>query len=111
VVVGLVCGCFGDLPEIQAGDASTTNRAFRSAVAVLLALPAELRTRVTVITASTNDDVEFALSGGTQSVRWGSVDRSEYKARVFAALFATQKKSADVQYDVSSPDAPVVRKP
>jgi cell division protein FtsQ len=111
VVVDSVRERPNDLPEIQAGEASTGNRAFRSAVAVLLALPVELRSRVSVITASTNDDVEFALSGGTQTVRWGSVDRSEYKSRVFAALFATQKKSADIQYDVSSPDAPVVRKP
>jgi cell division protein FtsQ len=111
VVVDSVTERTAGLPIIDAGDATLGNHAFESAVAVLLALPTELRDRVDSISATTKDDVEFSLVGGTQSVRWGSADRSDYKARVFAALVKAKKRSATVEYDVSSPDAPVVRVP
>jgi cell division protein FtsQ len=111
VVVDSVAERSAGLPIIDAGDATLGNHAFESAVAVLLALPADMRDRVDRIKASTKDDVEFSLVGGTQSVRWGSADRSDYKARVFAALVKAKKPSATVEYDVSSPDAPVVRVP
>ncbi len=109
IVVDSVATRPADLPLIDAGEASLGNRAFVSAVEVITALPASLRSRVDVITATTKDDVQFTLSGGSQSVRWGSADRSAYKARVFAALVAAQKQSANIEYDVSSPDAAVVR--
>jgi cell division protein FtsQ len=111
VVVDSVNAQPDTLPIIEAGEASVGNRAFESAVAVLLALPTDLRDRVGTIRATTKDDVEFTLVGGTQTVRWGSSDRSAYKARVFAALVKVQKRSATVEYDVSSPDAAVVRIP
>ena len=97
------------LPLISAGDASIGNPAFVSAIEVLLALPPELLARVETITASTKDDVSFVLAGGVQSVTWGSADRSAFKARVLATLVATQPESAGVEYDLSAPDAPVVR--
>ncbi len=97
------------LPVIQAGDASIANPAFASAIEVLLALPPELLARVDTISATTKDDVTFTLAGGIQSVTWGSADRSAFKARVLATLVATQPESAAVEFDISAPDAPVVR--
>lgn len=97
------------LPLIAAGEASIGNPAFVSAVEVLLALPPELLARVDTITATTKDDVGFVLSGDLQAVTWGSADRSAFKARVLATLVATQPESARVEYDISAPDAPVVR--
>lgn len=97
------------LPVIQAGDASIGNPSFASAIEVLLALPPELLAQVDSISATTKDDVTFVLIGGVQSVTWGSVDRSEFKARVLATLLATQAATARVEFDISAPDAPVVR--
>jgi len=97
------------LPVIAAGDASIGNPAFASAVEVLIALPPELLAQVDTITATTKDDVTFVLAGDVQAVTWGSVDRSEFKARVLATLLTTQAPTARVEFDISAPDAPVVR--
>jgi cell division protein FtsQ len=97
------------LPLIDLGTASIKDPAYRSVVRVLLSLPPDLLGRVDTITATTNDDVTFVLAGGGQSVVWGSSDRSAYKARVLAALIATQNPAAQLEYDVSAPDSVVVR--
>jgi cell division protein FtsQ len=109
VVIDSVGERSAGIPLLDAGEASIGNPAFRSAVEVLLVLPADLLARVDTISASTKDDVAFTLVGGTQSVRWGSDDRSGFKARVLAALVATQDQSKSLEYDVSAPDAPVIR--
>ena len=97
------------IPVIDAGQPTITNPAFASAIEVLLALPTELRARVQTISATTKDDVTFVLADDIQSVIWGSADRSAFKARVLAALVATQPPTARLEFDVSAPDAPVVR--
>lgn len=97
------------LPVIDAGEASIGNPAFLASTRVLLALPEELLARVDTISATTQDDVTFVLTGGAQAVVWGSPDRSAFKARVLSSLFGTQRPSAHVEFDVSAPDAPVVR--
>lgn len=109
IVVESVAARPPGLPIIDAGEASIGNPGFLAAVEVLLALPPELGARVDTITASTKDDVGFTLTGGTQSVTWGSADRSATKAKVLATLIATQGESAALLYDVSAPDAAVVR--
>jgi cell division protein FtsQ len=97
------------LPVIEVSSASAKDPAFHSVVEVLLSLPADLLARVDEISATTNDDVSFVLTGVGQSVIWGSADRSTYKARVLAALIASQDQSAQLEYDVSAPDNVVVR--
>lgn len=109
IVVESVAARPPGLPVIDAGDPSIGNPGFLAAVEVLLALPPELLARVDTITATTKDDVGFSLTGGAQSVTWGSADRSATKARVLASLIATQGESAALLYDVSAPDAAVVR--
>lgn len=97
------------IPVIEAGQPTIANPAFASAIEVLLALPPELLGRVETISATTKDDVTFVLAGDIQSVIWGSADRSAFKARVLAALVATQAPTTRLEFDVSAPDAPVVR--
>ena len=109
IVVESVSARPAGLPVIDAGEASIGNPGFLAAVEVLLALPPELLARVDTITASTKDDVGFSLTGGAQSVTWGSADRSATKARVLATLIAAQGETAALLYDVSAPDAAVVR--
>ena len=96
------------LPLIQVASPSERSPGFTAAVAVLLALPADVLKRVDTITAQTTDDVTFVLTGSGQSVVWGSSENSELKARVLVALIATQSPSAVVKYDVSAPNTPVV---
>ncbi len=96
------------LPLIQLGTASKKSAGFTAAVAVLLALPAELLKRVDTVTAQTTDDVTLVLTGSGQSVIWGSAENSLLKAKVLVALMATQNPSAVVKYDVSAPNTPVV---
>lgn len=97
------------LPVINAGEASIGNPAYASVIEVLLALPPELHAQVDSITASTKDDVSFVLTGDQRSVVWGSVDRSDFKARVLAALLTAQGESGRLEFDIRAPDAPVVR--
>jgi cell division protein FtsQ len=73
----------------------------QSATAVLASLPADLATRVTSLSASTRDDVELTLRGGSL-VRWGSTEQSAFKAEVLRALM--RRKQA--LYDVTAPELP-----
>ncbi len=109
IVIEHVATRTAGLPVIAAGDASIGNPAFASAIEVLLALPPELLAQVDVISATTKDDVTFVLAGDIQAVTWGSVDRSAFKARVLATLLTTQAPTTRVEFDISAPDAPVVR--
>lgn len=90
----------GKLPKglvvIDARDEGLT-----AAVGVLTSLPADLRTRVVRMRASTRDDVELTLRSGA-IVRWGSVDQADVKAQVLAALLARRAR----MYDVTAPELP-----
>lgn len=97
------------LPLIDSGSTKTGSEAFRAAVAVLLALPDSVLSRVDKITARTNDDVTLVLDGVGQRVVWGSADRSAVKARVLADLISHQNPNTVVEYDVSAPNNAVVR--
>jgi len=70
---------------------------------VLDTLPADLRSRVSSVQASTPDDVRMRL--GAALVVWGSAQDVRLKARVLADLVRYKARV----YDVSSPRTPVVR--
>jgi cell division protein FtsQ len=97
------------LPIIDTGSTDTGSTAFKSAVAVLLALPSSVSSKVDTVTARTNDDVTLVLSGVGQKVLWGSADRSAMKARVLADLISHQDPNSVVEFDVSAPNNAVVR--
>ena len=90
------------LPVIQ----SRTEVGRESAREVLLALPEQLRKRVTQVTARTADDVTLRLRGGA-TVRWGNVADSALKAQVLAGLQTVQAR----RYDVSVPLLPTTSQP
>lgn len=87
----------GSLPIIRA----TSDAAREAAHGVLLSLPADLRGKVGRVTASTRDDVTLVLRD-TATVRWGSVEDAELKARVLAGLLPVRA----TRYDVSAPLLP-----
>ncbi len=88
------------LPIVQ----SSTEAGRDEARDVLLMMPADLRGRVTTVTASTHDDVTVVLRSGAQ-VRWGNAADSALKAKVLAALLAVKA----THYDVSTPSMPTTR--
>ncbi len=96
------------LPLIELGTASKDSVAFTAAVAVLLALPANLLPQVDTVSALTKDNVMFVLTGVGQSVVWGSAEQSALKARVLAELVKLQDPGTAVTFDVSAPTRPVV---
>ncbi|GAA1242354.1 cell division protein FtsQ [Kitasatospora nipponensis] len=75
----------------------------QGAVQVAAALPPEVAKQAGSLQVRSYDDIELHLTGGA-TVRWGSAERTERKAKVLLALMR-QKASA---YDVSAPDAPAI---
>jgi cell division protein FtsQ len=82
---------------------------FTAAAAVLMSLPDALLAQVDRISGTTPDSVTLVFTGAGQRVVWGSAEDSELKARILERLIATQDPSLPVEYDVSSPQSPVIR--
>ncbi|HZK58837.1 MAG TPA: FtsQ-type POTRA domain-containing protein [Cryobacterium sp.] len=93
-------------PAINAGAVGSAG--FEAAAAVVTALPAGIRSQLGSVAAATTDDVTLTLSGGTRVV-WGSAEKSAYKAVVLGALMVRHRARDVGEYDVSSPDSPVLR--
>lgn len=98
------------LPRILISEEPTSSQRFRDAVDVLLALPVDLLTQVEVIQANTKDDVQMSLRGSLgQRISWGDSSEAVLKSKVLQALIANNQGATGVTFDVSSPNAPVVR--
>ena len=109
VRIGIATGS-ENLPIIAIQGLPEKSKEFKAAIDVLLALPADLLQRVAEIDAKSKDDVTLRLRGyAGQRIIWGDGSNSVLKSRVLDALIANQKKTDRVTFDVSSPNAPVVR--
>lgn len=109
VKIGIANGS-ENLPTIAIDGAPEKSAQFKAAIDVLLALPADLLKRVAEINAKSKDDVTLRLRGyAGQKIIWGDGSNSVLKSKVLDALIANQKKTDRVTFDVSSPNAPVVR--
>ncbi|MFM6971574.1 MAG: FtsQ-type POTRA domain-containing protein [Rhodoluna sp.] len=98
------------LPVIDISGDPSKSKLFQAAIEVLMALPADLLTNVSVIHAQSKDDVTLTLRGyAGQRIIWGDQSESILKSRVLAALIANQKSTDRVTYDVSAPNSPVVK--
>jgi cell division protein FtsQ len=98
------------LPRIVITEPPTSSQRFRDSVDVLLALPVELLAEVEIIQANTKDDVQMTLRGSLgQRISWGDSSNAVLKSRVLQALIANNQGATGVTFDVSSPNAPVVR--
>ncbi|WP_371482176.1 cell division protein FtsQ/DivIB [Kitasatospora sp. NBC_00315] len=90
----------------QANDAIgviTRQQLVQGAVAVAAGLPPAVAERAGAVTVHSYDDIRLQLGGGT-TVRWGSPERTDRKAKVLTALL--NRKATN--YDVSVPEAPAV---
>lgn len=98
------------LPEILISEEPRNSDRYRNAIDVLMALPEQLLDEVEFIEARSKDDVQMSLrSSRDQRIIWGDSSDSVLKSKVLQALMANHKKTPSVSFDVSSPNAPVVR--
>lgn len=98
------------LPQILIAEEPTSSQRFRDSVDVLLALPVELLSQVEIIQSNTKDDVQMTLRGNLgQRISWGDSSDAVFKSKVLQALIANNQGTSGVTFDVSSPNAPVVR--
>lgn len=91
------------LIEVEGGLSSAT---FAAAGQVFRSLPDSLRSQVTVLSATTPNDVTLTLGDG-RSVVWGGPADSAKKVQALEALMNARPDASG--YDVSSPQAAVVR--
>lgn len=93
-----------DLPVIQADLATNGVAAMHAALAVLHALPADLRARIASVGAGGPNSVWLVLLNRAR-VQWGGPDQADLKAAVLTVLL---KQRPAAVYDVSAPDVPAV---
>lgn len=93
------------LPTITVPHAAPNDPTTQAAIAVLAAMPRQLRPILVNVTADTPGHVSFALNNG-KIVIWGDTSDSAHKAAVLAALLTQPGKT----YDVSAPDLPTITK-
>ncbi len=102
-------------PEAPAGhpviDAAggVGSPAFDAIGTVFRSLPADIRAQVTAMSATTANDVTLTLGGTGTAVVWGNADDSAEKARTLASAMAARPPADVYSYDVSSPEAVVIR--
>ena len=99
----------GGYPLIHVPNDEAKGVAFTAAIEVLQTLPADVRGRISEITATTADDVSFVLGDTGQRVFWGSADDAAVKVRALVGLMANWPPGTASEYDVSSKDNVVVR--
>ncbi|GAB2515335.1 hypothetical protein GCM10027064_11370 [Microbacterium petrolearium] len=92
--------------SVEAGPGSET---FAAVGQVLRSLPAELHGQVTAATASTPQDVRLTLGATGTEIVWGTADESAMKALSLQKMMAAKPPEGVALYDVSSPEAVVVR--
>ena len=98
------------LPEIQISEEPRNSQRYRNAIDVLMALPEDLLHQVEFIAARSKDDVQMSLrTSRDQRIIWGDSSDSVLKSKVLQALMSNHRKTQSVTFDVSSPNAPVVR--
>lgn len=83
--------------------------AFDAIGTVFRSLPDDIRGQVTQMTATTANDVTLTLGGTGTEVVWGNADDSAYKAVVLAKAMTARPPDGVSSYDVSSPNAVVMR--
>lgn len=97
-------------PEIILSENPLNSQRYRNSIAVLMALPENLLQEVEFIEARSKDDVQLSLrSSRGQRIIWGDSSDSVLKSKVLQALMKNHQKDSSVTFDVSSPNAPVVR--
>jgi cell division septal protein FtsQ len=96
------------VPLATGGVAELNSKAFAATARVLRDMPAELRTQVVSVAASSGQDVTLALSNGIE-VMWGDAEQTRRKAVVLTSMLNSLAGRPVTHIDVSSSEAPVFR--
>lgn len=105
VVFAAVLVAPDNLPVIRTARLDPTPATLTRAAEMLAALPAKVRADVVLVHADTADDMSVQLTGGRRVV-WGGPGQARFKADVLKVLIKEKGRT----YDVSVPEAPVVRR-
>jgi cell division protein FtsQ len=93
------------LPVVRTARDDPSPQTLTRAAEMLAAFPAAVRADVVEVHADTADDMRVQLTGG-RSVVWGGPAQAAFKAQVLKVLIRQKGRT----YDVSVPEAPVVRR-
>lgn len=85
---------------------SSTSRA--AAIALYLAMPIEIRAKITQITATSTDNFQFKLSDNLLLI-WGSDSNMSVKVKIYRALIALPENKKISHMDLSDPTKPTVK--
>ncbi|WP_261167337.1 FtsQ-type POTRA domain-containing protein [Microbacterium sp. Marseille-Q6965] len=90
-------------------DAGPGSPSFAAVGQVLRSLPEDLHAQVSAATASTPQDVRLTLGATGTEVVWGTDEKSAMKALTLQQTMVARPPDGVAVYDVSSPEAVVVR--
>ena len=97
-------------PKVLIDGVPASSVRFQNAISVLMSMPSKLLGEISVIDAKSQDNVSMVLrTSNNQRIVWGDSSESALKSKVLEALMKNHKKSQSVTFDVSAPNAPVVR--
>lgn len=97
-----------DVPVVSIPMGEGSERILDRVIAVINELPADVRARVGVVTAQTEDSVQFQLRDGPR-VDWGSAEQSALKAAVLSTLLNSPQAQTAAVIDVSAPTLPITK--
>ncbi|MGQ0465989.1 MAG: cell division protein FtsQ/DivIB [Sporichthyaceae bacterium] len=92
-----------NLPRVRTTGPPLPTETLRDVLAVLAALPVQVRGDVAVVRADHPDDVSIELGDG-RVIIWGDATRGALKAQVLTVLMGREGRA----YDVSAPEAPAI---
>jgi len=90
-------------------DGGAQSDAFEAVGHVVRSLPATIRSQVTQVAATTPNDVTLTLGATGTEIVWGGADQSAMKALALETIMRSRPPETVGAYDVSSPDAIVLR--
>ena len=96
------------LPVVTVPVDGKNKRTLTAVLAVLQALPPQLRAEVATVQATSQDTVHMGLRDGA-AVSWGSASDAALKVAVLQALRAAPATKAAHEFDVSAPTLPITR--
>lgn len=96
--------------EVQEVGRNITNKAVLEAVKIVSSLSSQLRSRVTKVTAKTQDSIETTLGAENHIIVWGDSSELELKKAIVDKIINDPTKIGDKQrLDVSAPARPILK--
>lgn len=111
VVIATVHQQFSGVPLIQVDDADKelASRAVKQALSVLASVPTSLLSKLTKVTAMTQDSVTTQTKDG-HTIIWGNASQMKLKSVVVQDILSSPKVlGAKTSIDVSAPQRPILK--